>query len=70
MAKVDLNKYGITNVKDIVHNPSYDVLCEQKIAFVTSAHLRTDALKIWSILGSFSIGKTEAAIEFETRMRV
>ena len=42
----------------------------QKIAFVTSAHLRTDALKIWSIIGSFSIGKTEAAIEFETRMRV
>ena len=30
MAKVDLNKYGITNVKDIVHNPSYDVLFEEE----------------------------------------
>ena len=26
MANLDLSKYGITDVKEIVHNPSYDVL--------------------------------------------
>ena len=26
MATLDLSKYGIQNVKEIVHNPSYDVL--------------------------------------------
>ena len=26
MANLDLSKYGITDVKEIFHNPSYDVL--------------------------------------------
>ena len=26
MANLDLSKYGITDVKEIIHNPSYDVL--------------------------------------------
>ena len=26
MSKIDLTKYGITDVKEIVHNPSYEVL--------------------------------------------
>ena len=26
MANLDLSKYGIVDVKEIVHNPSYDVL--------------------------------------------
>ena len=26
MANLDLSKYGITGVTEIVHNPSYDVL--------------------------------------------
>ncbi len=26
MSKLDLSKYGITNVKEIIHNPSYDEL--------------------------------------------
>ena len=26
MSKLDLSKYGITDVKEILHNPSYDVL--------------------------------------------
>ena len=30
MATVDLTKYGITGVKEIVHNPSYEVLFEEE----------------------------------------
>jgi phosphoenolpyruvate carboxykinase (ATP) len=30
MAKLDLSKYGITNVKEILHNPSYDTLFEEE----------------------------------------
>ena len=26
MSKIDLSKYGITGVKEIIHNPSYDEL--------------------------------------------
>ena len=26
MANLDLSKYGIQDVKEIIHNPSYDVL--------------------------------------------
>ena len=26
MANLDLSKYGITDVKEVLHNPSYDVL--------------------------------------------
>ena len=28
MANLDLSKYGIKDVKEIIHNPSYDVLLE------------------------------------------
>ena len=31
MAKIDLTKYGITDVKEIIHNPSYDFLYEEEI---------------------------------------
>ncbi|MDO4790581.1 MAG: phosphoenolpyruvate carboxykinase (ATP), partial [Porphyromonas sp.] len=30
MATLDLSKYGISNVKEIVHNPSYDLLYEEE----------------------------------------
>ncbi|MBO6137351.1 MAG: phosphoenolpyruvate carboxykinase (ATP), partial [Lachnospiraceae bacterium] len=30
MAAVDLSKYGITGVKEIVYNPSYDFLFEEE----------------------------------------
>lgn len=30
MANLDLSKYGITNVKEIVHNPSYDLLFKEE----------------------------------------
>ena len=30
MSKIDLTKYGITDVKEIVHNPSYEVLYEEE----------------------------------------
>ena len=30
MAKIDLAKYGITDVKEIVHNPSYETLFEEE----------------------------------------
>ncbi|NPA36252.1 MAG: phosphoenolpyruvate carboxykinase (ATP) [Chlorobi bacterium] len=30
MANLDLSKYGITDVKEIVHNPSYDLLFEEE----------------------------------------
>lgn len=30
MAKLDLSKYGISNVKEIVYNPSYDLLYEEE----------------------------------------
>ena len=30
MAKIDLSKYGITGVTEIVHNPSYEMLFEEE----------------------------------------
>jgi phosphoenolpyruvate carboxykinase (ATP) len=30
MANLDLSKYGITGVTEILHNPSYDVLFAEK----------------------------------------
>ena len=30
MANVDLSKYGITGVTEIVHNPSYELLFEEE----------------------------------------
>ncbi len=30
MSKIDLTKYGITDVKEIIHNPSYEVLFEEE----------------------------------------
>ena len=30
MATLDLSKYGIKNVKEIVHNPSYEMLYEEE----------------------------------------
>ena len=30
MANLDLSKYGIQDVKEILHNPSYEVLCSKK----------------------------------------
>ncbi|MBR4800387.1 MAG: phosphoenolpyruvate carboxykinase (ATP) [Clostridia bacterium] len=32
MAKIDLSKYGITGVKEIVHNPSYEFLFEEEMS--------------------------------------
>ena len=31
MANLDLSKYGIKDVKEIIHNPSYDVLFAEEI---------------------------------------
>ena len=30
MSKIDLSKYGITDVKEILHNPSYETLFEEE----------------------------------------
>jgi len=30
MAKIDLQKYGITGVKEVVYNPSYELLFEEE----------------------------------------
>ncbi|MBQ8502246.1 MAG: phosphoenolpyruvate carboxykinase (ATP), partial [Bacteroides sp.] len=30
MAKLDLSKYGITGVKEVLHNPSYEQLFEEE----------------------------------------
>ena len=30
MAQIDLSKYGITGTKEIVYNPSYDLLFEEE----------------------------------------
>lgn len=30
MANIDLSKYGITGVTEIVHNPSYEMLFEEE----------------------------------------
>ncbi len=30
MAEIDLTKYGITGVTEIVHNPSYEMLFEEE----------------------------------------
>ena len=37
MANLDLSKYGIVDVKEIVHNPSYDVLFQKKLNRVWKA---------------------------------
>ena len=29
MAKIDLSKYGITNVKEVIYNPTYEQLFEE-----------------------------------------
>ena len=31
MSTIDLTKYGITDVKEIVHNPSYELLFEEEM---------------------------------------
>lgn len=31
MAAIDLTKYGITGATEIVHNPSYEFLFEEKV---------------------------------------
>ena len=31
MAQLDLNKYGITGVKEIIYNPSYETLFEDEM---------------------------------------
>ena len=31
MAKIDLTKYGITGVTEIVHNPSYEELYKEEL---------------------------------------
>ena len=31
MTKIDLTQYGITDVKEIVYNPSFDALYEEEI---------------------------------------
>ena len=30
MAKIDLSKYGITDVKEVLYNPSYETLFEEE----------------------------------------
>ncbi len=30
MAKIDLSKYGITGTTEVVYNPSYELLFEEK----------------------------------------
>ena len=30
MANLDLSKYGIVDVKEVLHNPSYEVLFEEE----------------------------------------
>ena len=31
MANLDLTKYGITGATEIIHNPSYEALCEAEM---------------------------------------
>jgi phosphoenolpyruvate carboxykinase (ATP) len=31
MTQIDLTKYGITGVKDIIYNPSYEVLFNEEM---------------------------------------
>ena len=31
MAQIDLSKYGITGVKEIIYNPPYDVLFKEEM---------------------------------------
>ena len=40
MANLDLSKYGITGVTEILHNPSYDVL------FAESENVKTDEKRL------------------------
>jgi ATP-dependent phosphoenolpyruvate carboxykinase len=44
MAKINLEKYGITGVTEIVHNPSYEVLFEELITDHDAAAKFTNAI--------------------------
>ena len=35
MANIDLSKYGITGVTEIVHNPSYEMVRKQNLVQLT-----------------------------------
>ena len=43
MANLDLSKYGITDVKEILHNPSYEVLFAEE----TKEGLQKKQKKVW-----------------------
>ena len=43
MANLDLSKYGIKDVKEIIHNPSYDVLFAEEIVYF--AHINSNHIK-------------------------
>ena len=46
MANLDLSKYGIVDVKEIVHNPSYDVLFAEETKPSLDCLLYTSLMKI------------------------
>ena len=46
MANLDLSKYGIVDVKEILHNPSYEVLFEEDGGLLMNIRMTTNpALK-------------------------
>ena len=58
MAALDLTKYGITGVTEIIHNPSYDVLFDEENKPGVS-----NLLTIYSVFGGVSI--EDAVKKFE-----
>ena len=45
MANLDLSKYGIQDVKEILHNPSYEVLSIPDVLLKINSLLRTKPAK-------------------------
>ena len=51
MANLDLSKYGITDVKEILHNPSYEVLFAEEtkegLTLLMKYCLQKKQKKVW-----------------------
>ena len=60
MSTIDLTKYGITDVKEIVHNPSYEVLFAEE----TKPELVRRVVNDFLHVGNTVLGQINCAHKF------
>ena len=73
MANLDLSKYGITDVKEVLHNPSYDVLfaeerAEKKAAKKSSGKREEAPASIQNQAASTTLGDIDALAALKEQM--